>query len=283
MRLELRPMVNNTLRKIGRAEHPGTKTGAETMQATTVEARTTHLFPVPAETPELDYFVAANEYGFYCVPRAYAKREVPTLLANGKVYEPDTLNFMRRMVGDGDIISGGAFVGDFFPALSEVLSPRALLHSFEPNPLSFMAASKTIALNRLNNIRLHAVAVGDKPGTLPLLVSRSAAGEAMAARTKIIERPRDGATIEVEVRKLDDLIAAKRRVALLQLDIEGFEGPALLGCKRIIARNAPVILLEAEGPYKQRAYLKTLQKLFPRLGYRRAGVIERNCIYLADG
>ena len=85
-----------------------------------------------------------NEYGFYCVPDEYAKREIPTILAKGKVYEPNTLKLMRRHIGDGDIVTGGAFIGDFFPALSSALRPGARLISFEPNPLSFAAAQATI-------------------------------------------------------------------------------------------------------------------------------------------
>ena len=63
---------------------------------------------------EFDYRICVNEYGFYCVPDAYAKREIPKILAQGGVYEPNTLALLARRAQGGDIVTGGAFIGDFF-------------------------------------------------------------------------------------------------------------------------------------------------------------------------
>jgi len=236
-----------------------------------------------SKRPAFEHFIATNEYGFYCVPNSYSAREVPQLLRAGRVYEPDTLNFMRRHAGSGDIISGGAFVGDFFPALAQALAPKAQLHSFEPNPTSLEAAQTTIALNGLTSINLAPVAVGEQPGTLPLLISRGESNSAMAAGAKIVAEAQGENTIDVEVTTLDDLIPASRQVSLLQLDIEGFELPAVKGAARIINDNAPIIILEGDKRFRRRAYLQTLEELAPNLGYEIAGVIERNCILLPRG
>ncbi|MDF1854923.1 FkbM family methyltransferase [Pseudooceanicola sp.] len=236
----------------------------------------------PRGVPSFDHMIASNQYGFYCIPQAYAKRKVPTVLRQGQVYEPDTLALMRRKSGLGDVIAGGGFIGDFFPALSEALAATAVLHSFEPNPLSHEAACHTIGLNRLENVCLHPVAVGESPGTLPLLVSRGA-NNAMAARAKIVADRIEGETIDVPVTTLDNLIGKDRAVSILQLDIEGHELPAVLGAKRIISRNRPMIILEAARRHRQKFYERALNQHFPDIGYRMAGVIERNCIFLPQG
>jgi FkbM family methyltransferase len=228
---------------------------------------------------EFEYSIGANEYGFYCVPAAYARREIPQLLARGEVYEPNTLRLMRRRAGGGDIVTGGAFIGDFFPALSEALAAGARIVSFEPNPLSFAAARATIALNGLENVQLAQVAVSDAPGRLHLQTAREG-GSASAARAKIVDDPAEGDTIEVEVTTLDALVPEDRAVSILHLDVEGHEKPALLGARRIVETHRPLIVLEAERPWQRNMYADFLAESFPGTPYRLSGTMERNAFYL---
>lgn len=236
-----------------------------------------------AETagPDFGYTTAVNEYGFYCVPDAYSRREVPRVLLSGGVYEPDTLRLMRRWVRDGDIISGGTFVGDFLPALSQVMAPGATVHSFEPAPLSHAAAQITLKLNRIENVALHPVAVGEAPGTLHLMTV-SDSGQPMAARARVVETAIEGQTESVPVVPIDDLVDASRRVSILHLDLEGHEWPAILGARRVIETRRPLIVLEAEKAWAQRGYEAQLAEIFPGLGYRMVGQMERNAFYLPD-
>ncbi len=232
---------------------------------------------------DFDHVISANEHGFYCVPAEFAGRELPTVLARGEVYEPATLNFLCRHVGKGDIVTGGAFVGDFFPALRRAMAASARIHSFEPTPISHAAALETIRLNGLKNIALAPVAVGDKPGTLPLQVARKsgahvAAGVAINPDLSLD----DDRVIPVEVATLDSLVAKTRKVTVLHLDVEGFEEPALRGAARILTDNAPLVVLEAGKPWKQRLFQAALQEIAPDAGYRFCGEIERNAIYRAE-
>jgi len=227
-----------------------------------------------------DFDLCANRYGFYAVPRSFCDRVVPKVLASGEVYEPNTLAFIRRMAGNGDVISGGAFVGDFLPAISEVLAEGAELHSFEPNPVSLGAAQQTIALNRLRNVALHPVAVGAKPGTL-FLRTIMADGSIAAARAKIVDRAKGDATVEVEVKRLDDLVGPGRKVSVLQLDLEGHETEALRGAGRILSSSRPFVVLELAKRAAKDIHLPVLQSLAPEARYVRAGWMERNAIYVS--
>ena len=237
--------------------------------------------PDTVAPPEHDYDIVSNEYGFYSLPRSFRKRELPTVLTSGHVYEPNTLKFMQRMAGQGDIVSGGALVGDFFPALSGALARDARLHSFEPNPVSYESARHTIALNGLENVCLTNAAVGEVAGVLPLQVSRSGKN-ALAAGAKIVRSAQEGATIDVRVTPLDDLIPQDRRISILHLDIEGHEMAALLGARSMIARNRPIIILEAEKVRVQRTYMRLMRNRFAELRYRIAGKIERNVIFVSE-
>lgn len=232
------------------------------------------------EPVEFDYDIVANEYGFYCIPHAFRGREVPKVLKRGEVYEPATLALMARILRrGGDVISGGAFVGDFLPALSEALHPGALLHSFEPNPVARRAAHHTIHLNGLGNVALHNCAVGQSRATLHLKVAQSN-GAAMAARSKIVDIATIGETIATDVRRLDALVCPDRPVAVLHLDVEGHEWAAILGASAIIKANTPCIIVEADKRWKRRQIGADLRKCFPAAGYHMAGLIERNAIFL---
>ncbi|MGP6088617.1 FkbM family methyltransferase [Antarctobacter jejuensis] len=230
---------------------------------------------------EFEHRICVNEHGFYCVPDAYAKREIPKILARGEVYEPNTLSLLARRAFGGDIVTGGAFIGDFFPALSRAVAPGSRVVSFEPNPLSFAAAQRTIALNGLSNVDLAAVAVGETSGTLHLQLAREG-GSATAARAKIVETAKDGDTVPVEVSTLDDLCPADRIVSILHLDVEGHEKPALLGARRIIEQNAPMIVLEADRPWQRGMYADFLIEHFPDQRYLMCGGMERNVFFISQ-
>jgi FkbM family methyltransferase len=228
-----------------------------------------------------DFTVSANEYGFYCVPRAYQGRGIPNLLAKGGVYEPKTLRFLRRQLGTGDIVTGGAFVGDFFPALCDALAPKAQLHSFEPVDLSYHACNETIRLNRLRNVRLHNVAVGDRDDTVTMQVARPG-GRKIAAGEKIVaDAPADDARfVSVPLVTIDSLVPKTRKVSVLHLDVEGFERQALKGAARILTDHTPLVVLESGKAWRNRTYLDDLAALAPKAGYHLAGEIEKNAIFI---
>lgn len=228
---------------------------------------------------DFDHQISVNEYGFYCVPEAYARREIPRILARGAVYEPATLRLLRARARGGDIVTGGAFIGDFLPALSAAMAPGCRVVSFEPNPLSAEAARRTIALNGLENVDLHPVAVGEAPDQLMLQLTREG-GSAAAARAKIVTDPEAGETLPVPVVPLDSLVAPERRVSVLHLDVEGHEKPALNGAQRLLCEARPLVVLEAERPWQRQMYADLLAALAPGAGYRLAGAMERNAFYL---
>lgn len=234
------------------------------------------------------YFLATNEYGTYCVPKTYKGREVPNVLRAGQVYEAAMLAYLRRHIGAHDVITGGAFVGDFLPALHEVLAPDAMLHTFEPFPMSFEACAYTLALNGLDRCVLHPCAVGAEAATLPLAIGRGARQDSLAAGMHLIEADAAAAgnvvTVDVDVRPIDDLVAEDRRVSLLHLDVEGFEVSALRGAARIIGANRPIVVAEGIKPRKQAEMLAAVCAAAPEAEYRIVGAIDKNTIFrpLAD-
>ena len=230
---------------------------------------------------DFDHMLVSNRHGMYCLPTDFADREIGQLLVRGRVYEPEMLHFLCARAGTGDMVTGGAFIGDFLPALSQAIAPDARIHTFEPHPVSFAAAQVTLRLNRCRNVALHPVAVGERASMLPLQVARAGGEVQIAAGSRIVEAPRPHEeTIDVPVMTIDSLVPARRKVGLLHLDVEGFEAQALAGAQRVIGDDHPLVVLEADRQTIRLSHLEMLQTIAPDAQYRIAGVIEKNTIFV---
>lgn len=191
----------------------------------------------------LNVAIAYNKYGAYCVPASTQHGVLTQKILQGKVYEPDTIEYMRTHAKDGDIIHSGACFGDFFPGLSTALNPGAKIWSFEPSREGFRCAQITMLLNNITNINLVPQGLGEKSST-EFLTTKNKKGKSLGGASSIVSKSKDGETEEIEIVAIDDVIPTDRNISILQLDIEGFEEQALKGAVKTIARCKPILILE---------------------------------------
>jgi FkbM family methyltransferase len=221
----------------------------------------------------LDCTVATNEHGAYCVPRSSRRRPAAQAILQARVYEPDTIDFLRGVDPASDIVHAGTFFGDFLPALARSRSDGAIVWAFEPNLESYRCAQVTTLLNDLPNVVLTHAALGADAGTA-VIVTSNRAGVPLGGGSHVIEDASslgDGASHErVRLASVDDTVAGDRRVGVIQLDVEGHEQPALAGAMRTIERCLPVIVLEA---VPQSGWVA--EHLEP-LGYEAGGLVGGN-------
>jgi len=172
-----------------------------------------------------------------------------------RVWEPDTLDLLRSVDPDGDVVHAGTFFGDFLPALAHSRRNGATVWAFEPNLENFLCAAITTKLNDLDNVVLKHAALSAEHGTALLATSSHAGLPAGGGshvvgdhtsvgdgHTSVSERP---CHEQVEMLAIDDVLAGDRPVAIIQLDVEGHEQPALAGAMATIQRWRPVIVLES--------------------------------------
>lgn len=217
-------------------------------------------------------------YGFYSIPVAFKDKVVPSVLLEGRVYEPRTINLIRNWTGNGSIVSGGAFVGDFFPAISRSLQPGRRLISFEPNPISYDAALEAIAINQLNNVVIHPIAVGETEGDVDFQIERE--DGPTAAQAKIIDHTITGKTISTPMRTLDSIVDLNELITVLHLDIEGHEIPAIKGARQLISLHKPLVIVEGANSRRISEYVEALDTVAGLGGYRHVGTMERNSFFL---
>ncbi len=221
-----------------------------------------------------DCVVAKNQHGSYCVPRSSLHRPAAQAILNAGVWESETLELLRRAGRDGDIVHAGTFFGDFIPALARSRERDACVWAFEPNRESYECARFTVMLNGLENVALTHAGLGAESATA-LLATRNAKGLPLGGGSHLVADPSRAPAVgseQVDLVAVDDVVSGDRRVAIIQLDVEGHEQEALTGAMRTITRWRPLIVLETVPPKSWIA-----EHLAP-LGYRVAGDVDANTV-----
>ncbi len=161
-------------------------------------------------------------------------------------YEKPILYFMRDVMnsiygGNGAFVDVGANTGQHSIFMSRYAKE---IHAFEPYEPVLLKFRNMIAINELKNITVHPVGLGSenvkkrfyKPHETNIGTGSFVEG------FKNENTPYD----ELEIQKGDDALrkAGVSRVALIKIDIEGFEKPALLGLGQTLSAHRPVVVFE---------------------------------------
>jgi len=137
--------------------------------------------------------------------------------------------FFRRYLRPGDVVLDvGANVGLTTLVASRAVGDSGKVYAFEPHPAVFAYLEDNLALNGAGNVVAENVALGDRDGTVCISDMRS-------DDHNFIER--SGAGLEVPERRLDRLDTGESRVALLKIDVEGYERFVLEGAAQTLERT----------------------------------------------
>ena len=220
--------------------------------------------------------VGYNKYGGYFAPRNSMKRPAVRRIVEGEVYEPGTIKFMRDNCGAGDIVHAGTFFGDFLPGLAGALSDNAKLWAFEPQKENFRCAQITVLINDLKNVELFNYGLGDKPMTSKMLIETSS-GDHLGGGSKVLKNEdKSGKTMDIQIECIDRIVPYDREVSIIQLDVEGYEKEALIGCKLTLARCRPILILEDNsGIVKTEWFTENIASL----GYEKIRRIHGNTLF----
>lgn len=219
--------------------------------------------------------IAYNAYGGYCVPLSSRHRPAAKKILAGDIWEPATIEFLMSHCEGSDIVHAGTFFGDFLPALSQSLVPGAKVWAFEPQPENYRCALITAYTNGIENvIELKNAGLGERRGSLAMMTA-DADGRSLGGSSRIVERSGDASSIRVPIVTIDDVVPSDRKVSIIQLDVEGFEQPALSGALMTIRRCRPILVLETlpEGNW--------LSENILQLGYRIDGSLHDNTVLRA--
>jgi len=191
--------------------------------------------------------------------------------------ERHLLDFVIRQLRPGfTMLDVGAHHGVFTLVVAHELRARGLrgrIHSFEPAPGNFALLEHNVRQNGLEDyVVLHPAAVANVIGEAELLGDEHENSGNTLASTGAFAIDRQASAIvarKVAVTTLDSLLPSLDTVHFIKMDIQGAEPLALAGAERILARDRPVLAVDAVDGWpsseETRAFLQAR-------GYRLHGV-----------
>jgi len=163
--------------------------------------------------------------------------------------EKDFFHFLKLFPDGGLILDLGANIGVTSYHLSKRF-PNSTIFSFEPLTLNMDTLKRIKKRFNLSNIKEFQVAVGDKPGTLEMVMP-VINNVPMHGLSHVIHEDNkdfnDGMKYKVPVICLDNFTEINqpgKRITAMKMDVENFEYFVLKGAERLITENQPVIYCE---------------------------------------
>lgn len=183
-------------------------------------------------------------------------------------WEKDMMFFMTdylKAVSDRDpvVLDVGANTGYHSLALAR---HAKTVHAFEPYPPVLDRLKEMLRMNDATNIVVHEVGLGDREAELPFFepTADNHGNGTFQKDFKIGgERHSSG---KLKIVRGDDWLASHDlpAVALVKVDVEGFEKEVLLGLRGLLEKHRPLVVVEVSRPPEGKiASFEELQGLLP--------------------
>jgi FkbM family methyltransferase len=181
--------------------------------------------------------VLTDAYGIRFVLHEWELDAAEELLSKS-FYRPDFRAIELLLEAGDTAVDVGANVGTHSIMMSRAVGPQGRVIAFEPTPTTAWLMRENLALNRVENVELHAAAVSDALGGVEINVfeQRYAAWNSRGPASNDGISPID--VVEVRAVTLDEALDGVERVAFLKIDVEGFELEVLRGASRLLSAGA---------------------------------------------
>lgn len=217
--------------------------------------------------------------GGYSVGKAYGARflfdwrhSLDKKVALG-LYEHDQIKYLT---GTLDRIKPGMFIdiGSHVALYSIILKtryPDIDVHAFEPDRMNLCQLYANLFVNKLqNDIRVYEHGLSDKAGKVLFDTSEKTSSRGT-------RRISSSGNIEIEVKRLDDVLDAKGRVVAIKIDVEGHECQVVDGAKNILSANKCFMQIESSGEN-----LELLTQRLNELGYQPVNILGGHDHYFTN-
>jgi len=184
--------------------------------------------------------------GYAMVPRNEPVFAVMVANATSEGLEPGTRRVLQSLIEPGmGVADVGANVGLLTLACAVATGPGGRVYAFEPEAGPRNQLQKTRHLNGLSWVDVHDLAVGAQSGVQTFHVSP------IIGHSSLYALPAEdgvGKDIEVQVRRLDDVIGSGKRLDVVKIDVEGAELDVLAGMQRLLNENPDLAIVAEYGP-----------------------------------
>jgi FkbM family methyltransferase len=140
---------------------------------------------------------------------------------------------------------GGANIGYLSLVLARLLGKEGRVVAFEPLPENATILRNNVALNKMENLTVCEVALGDVDGYAEFRVGGEVVHGKLAGSAMDVG-PEASQAIRVAARRLDTVVAEQHLPPpdLIKLDIEGSEAVTLAASREFLREHKPLLLVE---------------------------------------
>lgn len=155
------------------------------------------------------------------------------------VFEPFETDQLLGNIKPGDVVLDvGANIGYYTLLMARQCSPGGWVYAFEPDPDNATLLRQNVRQNGYENVTVIEKAIGDRSQTLKLYRNADNLGD---HRTYDCDSNRD--CVSVESTSIDDFVESiGKQVNFIKFDIQGYEGQAFKGMRRLLASHVPLTL-----------------------------------------
>lgn len=187
----------------------------------------------------------------YYLPKGFSQDKIDDFVANGRGTEPELHPALQEILerSPGDVITAGVFVGGLLPTLCKYATR---VWAWDCVPEHVKCAHKMTKANKLRNVTIQLAALGDCVETVQ--VTTGCTGQPSLLGASCIVENGECVSDLLDLKEFDlDVFDVQQTtidsnsytdLQLIQLDLEGYELPALVGAKRTIEQHKPVIIVE---------------------------------------
>jgi FkbM family methyltransferase len=205
---------------------------------------------------------------------------VSQTLREARIYEPHLTRVIERYCKPGmTFVDAGAQIGYYTLLASRLVGPSGCVVAVEPNSENCRLILLSTAASQVTNVQLLPVALDQSRGWSYFSTHTGPNGGLIPGATSDLAQ---GRGVVVPTFPLDDLLQGP--IHFIKMDLEGAEGRAVSGAKRLIEEFRPVVTTELSFEMLSRVSGTTPEKYlgwFQERGYR-VSVINRKSGELED-
>lgn len=189
-------------------------------------------------------------------------------------WEPELSRLMRdAATKDTVFIDIGAAFGYFTCIMGSAIGQQGAgkVISVEPNPAMLKLLRRNCTINwSMSPIDVHGCAVANALGVAEFSVPANRAANAALVSPASRDSPGNAGneTIEVQLKRLDDIVPPGQAVDIVKIDVEGHEWAALAGAERTISESPglSIVMEWSLGQMQMAGYsVEAMVSLFERL------------------
>lgn len=208
--------------------------------------------------------IASTVYGQMILNR-YDINQTQTLISTGRGLDHSEIEMFKMLLnanlyeGPNVVVDIGANFGTYALGLCQDIGEDSVVHAFEAQRIIHNMLAGTMALNGVENVFCHHVALGDKEGQIEIpqfnynQAMNFGSIEFGDNQTEELAQVRGNDDSKKEFVRLTTLDSFNlSNVHFIKIDVEGMEMEVLTGARNTIIRSRPLMYIE---------YLKTDMKL----------------------